>query len=153
MAEEQNNSYGYGKRPLWQWVLLYIVIGGIIYGLIYYFVFAKKGGGYNYSNGNPQQTPGTNQQTNPSSSTPVAKNSIQISNYSFSPATLTVKTGDTVTWTNQDSAGHSATADDKSFDTGVLDQGKSGTSTFSKAGTYAYHCSVHPSMHGTIIVQ
>ena len=33
---------GYGKRPLWQWVILYIIIGGIIYGLIYYFVLAKK---------------------------------------------------------------------------------------------------------------
>ncbi len=100
-----------------------------------------------------QQAPSANQQTSPTSSAPVAKNSVQISNFSFSPAVLTVKVGDTVTWTNQDSMGHSATADDKSFDTGVLDQGKSGTGTFSKAGTYIYHCSVHPSMHGKIIVQ
>ena len=39
---------GYGKRPLWQWVVLYIVIGGIAYYLIYYFVFAKNGR-YNYN--------------------------------------------------------------------------------------------------------
>lgn len=36
-------SKGYGKRPLWQWILIYLVIGGIVYFLIYYFVFAKKG--------------------------------------------------------------------------------------------------------------
>lgn len=47
---------GYGKRPLWQWIVLYVVIGGIVYGLIYYFVLAKRGG-YNYSG-----TPGTTQQ-------------------------------------------------------------------------------------------
>ncbi len=41
---------GYGKRPLWQWIVLYIVIGGLVYYLIYYFVFAKKGG-YNYNPG------------------------------------------------------------------------------------------------------
>ncbi|MBI2310104.1 hypothetical protein HYU89_04380 [Candidatus Collierbacteria bacterium] len=55
MAQEEKNSDGYGKRPLWQWVLLYIVIGGVIYGLIYYFVFAKKGG-YNYSGSNSQNS-------------------------------------------------------------------------------------------------
>jgi len=42
------NSYGYGKRPLWQWIVIYIIIGGIAYALIYYFFFAKNGG-YTYS--------------------------------------------------------------------------------------------------------
>src|SRR3990167_355011 len=138
----------YGKRPLWHWITLYIIIGVVVYGLIYYFVLAKKSG-YNYTN---QQTPNTNQQTNPSSSVPVAKNSVQITNFSFSPATLTIKAGETVTWTNQDSAGHSATADDTTFDTGVLNQGQSGSFTFSKAGAFTYYCSVHPSMQGKIIV-
>lgn len=46
-----NNSYG--KRPLWQWVIIYLIIGGVIYGVVYYFVFAKKGG-YN-SNQTPTQ--------------------------------------------------------------------------------------------------
>ncbi|QQG40838.1 MAG: hypothetical protein HYV37_00755 [Candidatus Levyibacteriota bacterium] len=40
----ENKSYGYGKRPLWQWILLYVVIGGIIYALVYYFILASKGG-------------------------------------------------------------------------------------------------------------
>lgn len=53
MAED--SPAGYGKRPLWQWILIYVVVGGIIYFLIYYFVLAPKGGysksgssGYNY---------------------------------------------------------------------------------------------------------
>lgn len=136
MAEE-----GYGKRPMWQWVVIYLVVGLVVYGAIYYFVLAKKGG-YSYNNS-----------AAPTNSAPAAQNSIQISSFSFSPASLTVKVGDTVTWTNQDSVGHSATADDKSFDTGILGQGKSGTITFSKAGTYTYYCSVHTSMSGTIVVQ
>lgn len=133
-------SKSYGKKPLWQWLLIYLVIGLIIYGAVYYFVFAKKGT-YNY--GSTQQTPVTAE----------TGKSVTISNYSFSPATLTIKVGDTVTWTNQDSMSHSATADDKSFDTGLLGQGNAGKITFKKAGTYKYHCSVHPNMRGTIIVK
>ncbi len=150
--EEAGYGNGYNKRPLWQWILLYVVIGAIVYGLFYYFVLAKKGG-YNYSTGNTQQTQTPNQQISPTAQAPATKNAIEIANFAYSPATVTVKVGEAVTWTNQDSAGHNATSDDKSFDTGVLDTGKSRTVAFNKAGTYTYHCSVHPSMHGTIIVQ
>lgn len=136
----------YGKRPLWQWILIYVVVAGVLYGLIYYFVIAKKGG-YTTNTTNSAQTAAS------TTSTPTAANSVQITNMSFAPATLTVKVGDTVTWTNQDSVSHSATAGDATFNTGLLSQGKSGTVTFTKAGTYAYHCSAHPSMTGTIIVQ
>lgn len=41
---EGSEKSGYGKRPLWQWILIYLVIGGIIYALIYYFVLAPQGG-------------------------------------------------------------------------------------------------------------
>ncbi len=49
MATGKGYGKGYGKRPLWQWILIYIIIGGILYFLIYKFVIAKNGGGYNYS--------------------------------------------------------------------------------------------------------
>lgn len=52
----QKKSYGYGKRPLWQWIVLYVVIGAVVYGAVYYFFLAKKGG---YSS-NP-----TNQNSSP----------------------------------------------------------------------------------------
>lgn len=139
--EKQSSGYSYGKRPLWQWIAIYAVIGLVVYGAIYYFVIAKQGG---YSPA-AQQTP--------QSAAPAAANTVQISNFNFSPATVTVKAGDTVTWTNNDSVEHSATADDSSFDTGLIGPGKSGTFTFAKAGTYTYHCQVHPTMKGTIIVQ
>jgi len=54
MEEKSTKKSGYGKRPLWQWLVIYLVIGGIVYAAIYYFVFAKNGG-YNYSTGQYQQ--------------------------------------------------------------------------------------------------
>ena len=45
--EDENKKTGYGKRPLWQWVALYVVVAILVYGLVYYFVLAKKGGSYN----------------------------------------------------------------------------------------------------------
>jgi len=79
--------------------------------------------------------------------------SITIQNFAFSPATITVPVGTTVTWTNVDSAPHTATADNGTFDTGRLQQGQSGSYTFAKAGTYTYYCAVHPMMKATIVVQ
>jgi plastocyanin len=78
---------------------------------------------------------------------------VDIKGFAFGPDTLDVKQGASVTFTNDDSAPHTATADDKSFDTGTLSQGDSKTVTFSAPGTIAYTCSIHPFMHGTIVVQ
>lgn len=83
----------------------------------------------------------------------VGGTTVEIKDFAFSPATLTVKVGDTVTWVNQDSVGHSATADDGSFDTGVLSQGESNTVTFTEAGSFPYHCTPHPNITGTVIVE
>ena len=77
---------------------------------------------------------------------------ITIQGFAFAPATLHVAVGATVTTTNRDSATHTWTADDGSFSSGNLDQGKSATHTFTKAGTFAYHCEIHPSMKGTVVV-
>jgi len=135
-----------------------VIIGSIIVVVIIgAFFFLNKGNSQQMNNQQQSMSPQTQTQTQTSSPTttgsPVmANNAVTIQNMAFSPASLTIKVGDKVTWTNQDSVGHSATADDNSFDTGVIAQGQSGSNTFSKAGTYTYHCSVHPSMHGTIIV-
>lgn len=75
-----------------------------------------------------------------------------IADYSFSPATLTVHVGDTVTWTNTGHQPHTATATNHSFDTGILQHGQSASHTFTAPGTYSYYCVVHPWMKGTIIV-
>ena len=78
---------------------------------------------------------------------------VSISGYAFDPATITIKVGQTVTWTNMDSVGHTVVADDKSWFSNDLAQGASFSHTFSAAGTFAYHCGVHPTMIGTVIVQ
>jgi hypothetical protein len=77
---------------------------------------------------------------------------VTIKNFAFAPTTSTVHVGDTITWTNQDQVAHTATASDGSFDTGSISQGKSGSHTFTKAGTIPYICSIHPSMKGTVTV-
>jgi plastocyanin len=80
--------------------------------------------------------------------------SVTIKSFAFHPGTISISVGDTVSWTNQDSVsgGHTATANDGSFNTGVLNQGQSASHTFTKAGTFAYICAIHPFMKGTIVV-
>lgn len=81
------------------------------------------------------------------------ENQVDVSDFQFSPSTLTVKVGTTVTWKGVSGA-HTVTSDDSapmSFDQTIVEGGVV-TVTFTQAGTYEYHCSVHKSMHGKIIV-
>lgn len=81
-------------------------------------------------------------------------NQITISNFAYSPSPMTVAKGTTVTWKNNDATQHTATADDGSFDTGVINaNATSGGVTLNTAGTFTYHCNFHSTMHGTITVQ
>ena len=82
-----------------------------------------------------------------------ADQSVAISGFSYSPASVTVNVGDTVTWTNSDAQAHTATADDGSWDTGNIANGGTDAVTFATAGTFPYHCDVHPQMTGTVTVQ
>jgi plastocyanin len=82
-----------------------------------------------------------------------ADSAVTIAGFAFTPATVTIQVGDSVTWTNEDSAPHTATAGDGSFDTGQLANGASGTATFDTAGTFAYVCSIHPQMTGSVVVE
>lgn len=87
---------------------------------------------------------------------PVATDTVVIKGFTFSPANITVKAGTTVTWTNQDSVTHTVTADTASSDapdSGDLASGKSYSFTFQKAGTYMYHCAIHPNMVAMVTVQ
>ena len=87
------------------------------------------------------------------SSQPVSGNSITLANFAFSPPTLTVKVGTTVTWTNNDGTTHIVTSDTGVFNSGNLATNATFSFTFNSAGTFAYHCSIHPSMTGRVIVQ
>lgn len=81
------------------------------------------------------------------------KVSVEIKDFAFGPKTITVKKGTTVTWTNQDSIKHNAAADDGSFKTELMAKGESQSITFDKVGIYNYHCTPHPNMKATIIVE
>ena len=82
-----------------------------------------------------------------------ADEGVTIAGFAFSPATVTVSVGDTVTWTNNDGVAHTATANGGSFDTGNIGGGSSDSVTFDTAGTFAYHCKIHAAMTGKVVVQ
>ena len=77
---------------------------------------------------------------------------VSIVDFAFQPGSLEVTTGSTVTWTNTGAAPHTVSADDGSFDSGTLSPGSTFSQTFNTAGTFAYHCNIHPNMTATIIV-
>ena len=81
-----------------------------------------------------------------------AEMAVAIEGFAFAPQSIEVTAGSTVTFTNNDGAAHTATADDGSFDTGSLAQGESASVTFDTPGTYTYTCAFHPGMTGTIVV-
>ena len=78
---------------------------------------------------------------------------VEIADFAFAPATLTIAVGDTVTWTNADPVVHTATSTSGAFDSGDLATGESYTLTFTAPGTHDYLCTPHPTMTGRIVVQ
>ena len=76
-----------------------------------------------------------------------------IENFTFTPADVTAAVGETITWTNSDSAPHTVTLDDGACDTGNIAQNASAGLVFDAAGTYPFHCTIHPNMKGTVTIQ
>lgn len=110
----------------------------------------------------PQTTPAVVSPPKPAVNTGASQSApkeakVEIKNFSFSPATLTIKAGTIVVWTNQDPVPHQIASDSASNLSGLissaLSQGQSYSFTFTKTGTFGYHCQIHPSMAGTIIVE
>jgi plastocyanin len=83
---------------------------------------------------------------------PVGPNAVSIDGFAFVPAILTVKAGTAVTWTNKDEEPHTVVADGGAFRSEALGSGGTFTFTFSMAGTIDYVCSIHPFMHGSVVV-
>ena len=129
-------------------VLVILIIGGI--------ALAMNGGSDNKttsSTATPSTSSSSNQTASNSEATAVMD--VTIENYKFSPMSIKVKIGDTVTWTNNDSVHHSVIADTTSSDAPngpLIGKGETYKFTFKKAGTYTYHCGPHPYMHGTVVV-
>jgi len=81
-------------------------------------------------------------------------NKIEIKDFMFNPPTITVKSGETITWINRDEEPHTIVSVGKKFQkSSALDTDQQFTITAGAAGTYEYFCSVHPKMTGTIVVQ
>lgn len=100
----------------------------------------------------PKPTDPTNP-NNPSNPT-TGGASVSISGFAFSPASVTIKAGEAVKWTNADSAPHTATDVGGTFDSGTLNQSNTYSHTFATAGTYTYKCVIHSTMAtATVVVQ
>lgn len=126
------------------WLVGIIAAVIVLAGIIYFAAMASYSPSANMPS-TPSNTP---------SNTPAASgNAVTIENFAFSPATLNVKVGDTVTWTNRDSAPHKIASDSGSeLSSDTLSQGGTYSHTFTQAGTYDYHCAIHTSMKGKVIV-
>ena len=130
---------------------IYILIVLIITAGVYYFYSGSQYGPMKASFTEPTTVPATNI---PSQSVPgtvsVATHNVSIANFSFEPKSLNIRKGDTVVWTNKDSAPHQIAG--TGFSGSVINNGESYTFVFNDAGTFDYHCAIHPSMTGKVIV-
>ena len=101
----------------------------------------------------PEEAEGEEAESEPAPSGEARKaEKVEIVNFEYGPDPVVVQVGGKVTWRNEDTAPHTATADDGSFETGVLEKGKQKSETFKEAGTFTYFCKIHPFMHGTVEV-
>jgi plastocyanin len=96
--------------------------------------------------------------TTPPGAAAAAVDHVRIKDFKYAPATITVAPGTTITWTNQDTAPHTATSGaspnaDGVFDSGTITKAASRTVTVSKRGTFTYYCAFHPFMKATVIVR
>lgn len=92
---------------------------------------------------------------NGSGGTPVSivRGALDLTTTAYAPNPLTVAVGTSVTWTNNDTTVHTSTANDGSWNSGTMAPGASFTRTFASAGTFAYHCTIHPGMVASVTVQ
>jgi plastocyanin len=120
------------------------------------FLLTACGGGSGGSSTEAEDataTPTESTESEPAPSGEAARaEKVEIVDFAYDPDPVVIQVGGKVTWINQDSAPHTATADDGSFDTGNLEEGKLKSETFKQPGTFTYFCEVHPTMHGTLEV-
>ncbi len=90
--------------------------------------------------------------TPPPPAVPAGAAEVGIVNFKFTPATVTIKVGGTIDWTNHDDIGHTVTFAGQGINSKVLQRNDRFSHTFDTPGTYTYICSIHPFMHGTVVV-
>ncbi|HEV8601382.1 MAG TPA: cupredoxin family copper-binding protein [Patescibacteria group bacterium] len=100
----------------------------------------------------PNPAPAPNPTPNPPPASAPATHTVSIENFAFSDASITIKKGDIVIWTNNDSAPHTVTGDSGGPGSSNLSANQTYSFTFNTIGTFNYHCAIHPSMKGVVIV-
>ncbi|HIH92138.1 TPA: cupredoxin family copper-binding protein [Candidatus Woesearchaeota archaeon] len=116
-------------------------------------IFSMVISGCATENGGTQQT-GTQPASPPSAGESELAKNVDISGFAFSPGTITIQKGTRVVWTNKDAAPHSVISDTgNELASDAVSQGGSYAHTFNEPGTHEYHCGVHPSMKGKVIVE
>ena len=166
----ENKSSGYGKRPMWQWVVIYLLIAAVLYGGFYYFFLAKKGGS-SYTPPATTQTQTatpTTQAANPTTTVTSTTATAAVENitvtgteYAFNPSTITVKKGEavTITFKNAGAYPHNFSVADLNVKSKTIQPGAQDTFTFTptKTGSFAYICTVpghaDRGMKGTLTVK
>jgi plastocyanin len=113
------------------------------------------GGGAPAAQPRPPAAPPPSAREREADTTTAARNSTsaRMEDFVFRPERLEVAAGTTVVWINQGQVAHSVTADDGSFDSGTIEPGARRSLTFSRAGTFPFHCTPHPFMRGVIVVR
>lgn len=132
----------YTKRPLWQWLIIYLIIGGLLYIVAYYLFIMKARPVAQTTMQNSGQT------------------TVTITASSFSPSNLTINHGATIIWTNQsgvaatvNSNPHPTHTDYPPLNIGLIENGATASLTFPDPGTYSYHNHLQPDQTGIIVVR
>lgn len=133
-------------------VPIIIVAVVVIVGAVLYFV--SKNNSTSNSGSSSQRASMSNQPEKSATANPQAADKVTIQGMAFNPAAITVKKGTTVTWTNEDPVSHTVTETDGQDgpNSATLSKGHTYTFTYDTAGTFKYHCSIHPDMTGTVTV-
>jgi plastocyanin len=112
------------------------------------------GGGYSSTPASPSPTPSpTPTPGGPSSSVSIPAGAQSLGNRAFIPDELDVAVGTTVTWMNTDSISHTSTSNAAGWNSGIVAPGGQFAFAFQTAGTFPYHCTIHPGMVGTVVVR
>jgi len=132
-------------------LIIGIVIGVIVIIGVLAFVF-MGGNSMQGTTQTPNPTPTPTPTPNPTQTSKTEN--IAITNFAFSPATITINKGDTIVWTNMGSVSHTVTSDSgNELASSSLPNGQTYSHTFNIIGTFSYHCSIHTMMKGTVTVQ
>lgn len=118
-------------------------------GIVFLMILAVACTSSQPSNNAPEKA----KTTAPSSQQSGQQVAVSIKNFKFAPQDIVVRAGTTVVWTNDDSVPHTVESSDGTLKSDELSKGDTYKFTFTKAGTYDYHCGIHPSMHGSVTVQ